>query len=96
MTESDLTTELTTGEEVPVRRIGEMYVMSYDHLPFEEFLHYVNLLLNNEGIENVYSDEDVSWEDGVIVDFGEYDDVVKVKFNSTDPYAISATVLECW
>lgn len=97
MTEDDLTTELQTGEEVPVRRVGDVYIVSYDHLPVDEFLQYVDLLLADEGADNEYDTEDVSWVEGVLVDFGDHDDLPKIKFGMNNhPDSITATILECW
>jgi len=97
MTEDDLSTVLETGEEIPVRRVGELYVVAYDHLPVEEFLHYIDLLLTDEGIENEYTEDDVAWVDGVFIDFGDNDGLPRVQFGmDSHPDAISATVLECW
>jgi len=96
MSEDDFTTLLNTGEEVPVRRAGEVYIVAYDHLPVEEFLHYVDLLLRDEGMVNEYDEEDVSWVEGLEIDFGDFDDVPRIKFNSSSADSINATVLECW
>jgi hypothetical protein len=95
MSEDDFTTELRAGDEVPVRRLGERYILGYDYFMPEEFIHFVDLLLKDEGeTESGYSTDDVKW--AAILDI-EFDEPPRIVFGDIyDDEAIPVTVLECW
>ena len=96
MSEDDFYTELDAGAEIPIRRLNENYIVGYDYFPPEEFLHFVNLLLNDEGEYDIeYSSEDVSWTSIIEIDF---DEPTRIVFSNgySDEDSTPVTVLECW
>lgn len=94
LNEDDFYTTLSTGEEVPVRFVGDSYIVTYGLMDKKEFAEWATKLHADFGETVVYDDdEDVYFGNVVLIDFDE--DSPKIRFGY-GPNAIEVTYVEVW
>lgn len=93
LTEDDFYTILNSGEEIPVRRVGDSYIVTYGLMDKDEFASWANKLLEDLGEQPTYDKDDVYFGAVSIIDFD--DDTPRIKFGY-DSSAIDITYVEIW